>query len=307
MRTRRRLGALSLSVLLAAGLTGCMKVDMDLHLQSDDTVDGTMVMAVSAELAEMVGQDAETLADEMSADIGGNMTTGEVSTEPYDDGEFVGTTMTFEGESLASFTDAEDDSLTITREGDEFVVAGVLDLSGGGEELPAGMAESMDVKVAITFPGEVTEHDGELSGTTVTWVPSGAEVLEINARGSAVEGGMGGLPRTILLVAGLGLLVLLLAGLALFLVLRSRRGAASTQGDAATAYPTPTAYPAEAAAAYPPATAYPAPQPPVEPQAPPAPPAPAAAQPPVEPPPPVAAEPPVEPPPADPAPPQHQP
>src|SRR5665648_1063731 len=43
MRTRRLLGAAALTTFIAVGLTGCVKMDMQLDLQSDNTVDGTMV------------------------------------------------------------------------------------------------------------------------------------------------------------------------------------------------------------------------------------------------------------------------
>src|SRR5665647_3205871 len=46
MRTRRLLGAAALTTFIAVGLTGCVKMDMQLDLQSDDTVDGTMIFAI---------------------------------------------------------------------------------------------------------------------------------------------------------------------------------------------------------------------------------------------------------------------
>src|SRR5665647_1939927 len=64
MRTRRLLGAAALATFVAVGLTGCIKMDMQLDLKSDDTVDGSMIFAISSEVAQMAGQDAATLAEQ---------------------------------------------------------------------------------------------------------------------------------------------------------------------------------------------------------------------------------------------------
>lgn len=318
MRTRRLLGATALTAAVVVGLTGCMKIDMALTLNSDNTVDGTMIMAVSKDLASMMGQSPEDISESMAAEITpGPDEQGDFSHKPYDDGEFVGTEVTITGSALDSFTSTDGEEtgdIQIVRDGDEFVVTGVMDLTegavGSGEDLGMGaLGDSFEGRVAITFPGKVTEHDGELSGTTVTWVPKFGESTPINARGSAVEGG-GELP--IALIAGIGAAVLLLIGLVLFFVLRGRKSAAPA---VAAGYPTagyagyaptgtpgetyaPAGTPDQGYAPAPPAAAPPAPGyvPPVEATPYSAPPAPSA---PVEPPPapPAAAAPPA--PPAD--------
>jgi len=215
----------------------------------------------------------------------------------------------------------------VVRDGDEFVVSGTMDLTEaamGAESVP-GIGDSFDIKIAMTFPGKVTEHNGELSGNTVTWTPVYGEVNEFSARASALDGGGGGLSLPLLI--GIAAAALLVLGLVLFLVLRSRKGGQPAEA-VATAYPEPaTSYtPGQAQAPYapvappmgapaaPPMGAPPAPPaPPVE-QAPPAPPAPPVEQappappaPPVEQAPPAPPAPPVEQaPPAPPAPPVEQ-
>jgi hypothetical protein len=299
MRTRRLLGAAALT-LAAAGLTGCMKMDMQLDLQSDDTVDGTMIIAVSAELAELSGQSPEDLAEQMQSEmVPVDEGEGEWTSKPYDDGEFVGSEITFEGAPLNAMggESASPESLTIVREGDEFVVSGTLDMTDttGSAEDPMfeGMMDSFDIRIAVSFPGAVSEHNGELSGNTVTWVPVFGEVLEISARGSAVDGGGGsGLPW--LLIAGIVVGLLVILGLIVFFVLRSRKGqpaVATAYADPAMGYPAQPAAPAQpawtpdaAAPPAPPAETYQAPQatydqPPAPPAAPPAPPAPEAGPP----------------------------
>ena len=280
MRTRRLLGAAALTASVAVGLTGCMKVDMQMDLKPDDTVDGTMIFAISRDVAEMMGQDPETLAEEMGSEMGPTPDEGEFDQETYDDGDFVGTKVTFTDAPIDSFTAEEDsESITIVREGDEFVVEGVMDLSdtSGAEgmgDLGAGMADSMEVRIAISFPGKVTDHNGELDGNTVVWTPVYGERLEMSARGSAIEGG-GGSDLPIALIAGGAAALLLIIGLVLFFVLRGRgkKGAPAPLSPEGYAMPTYAA-PAQPAAGY---AAPPAPPAPAA--APPAPPAPAVAPP----------------------------
>ncbi|KGM14706.1 hypothetical protein N867_17300, partial [Actinotalea fermentans ATCC 43279 = JCM 9966 = DSM 3133] len=241
-------------------------MDMQLDLQSDDTVDGTMVFAVSSALAEMSGQDAESLAEQMageSFDMDEGTITG---TEPYDDGEYIGQKMTFEGEPLDSFGGATDGELSIVREGDEFVVSGTMDLSedalgtGGaeGDEMMSSLMEGFDIQISITFPGKVSEHNGELEGNTVTWTPQYGEANEISARGSAIEGG-GGSSLPLPLLIGIGAAVLVAAALIVFLVLRSRKNAVAQPAAAGYA---PAPFTPDAAQGYAP-TAPTAPAPPV--------------------------------------------
>src|SRR5450756_3192879 len=71
---------------------------------------------------------------------------------------------------------------SVVRDGDEFVVSGTLDMTEaamGAESMP-GLGDSFDIKIAMTFPGKVTEHNGELSGNTVTWTPVYGEVNELS-------------------------------------------------------------------------------------------------------------------------------
>ena len=55
------LSAAALSTLVVVGLAGCMKVDMQMKLQSDNTIDGTMIFGISSAAAEMMGEDAASL------------------------------------------------------------------------------------------------------------------------------------------------------------------------------------------------------------------------------------------------------
>ncbi len=263
---------------LALLLTGCLKLDMDLAIQTDDTVDGAVVFAVNKDVLELTGGSIEDLTGgetPFPSDVEG------VTTEEYDDGEFAGQRFSFDGVPIGVFASNEDDpdALSITREGDTFEVSGVLDLSqgatgatglGGAEQF----FESAEIRIAMTFPGEVIESNGAVDGNTVTWEPAFGERIEIQATGSAVEGGSSS--NTILWVV-IGLAVVALAVIVVAVVMMNRRKApeAAVPEGAGMAAPmaetAPAAPPAEVTPAVPPVSPTPEPVAP----APPAPPEPA--------------------------------
>ena len=278
VRTAARIGAL---VALAALLTGCIKLNMDLGINSDNTVSGSVQFGVQKELLDLTGQSVEDLlgtAAPFPSDAPG------VTVKPFDDGEFAGQEFTFDSVPLDEFnsgsiaggtgasgisgvTGASGDALNISREGDTFVVTGVLDLSSGlsGATGPFGgsggaqLFQSAQIKIAITFPGAVIDASGgQVDGNTVTYVPKFGERLEINATGSAIDngeaadvtgGGSDSNLMLILIIVGAVVVVLIVV----FLVLRSRR---NTGGDAGT----PTGF-GESAAASTPVGAAPPPAP----------------------------------------------
>jgi len=83
--------------------------------------------------------------------------------------------------------------------------------------------DGADLRLIVTFPGEVTEHNGTLSGNTVTWDAAEGQ-FDVSAVGSAVGGGGGGAN---FIVMALLIVVLLLAGLGIgiFFLMRSSKKA----------------------------------------------------------------------------------
>ncbi len=248
-RSAWRIGAFVALVFL---MTGCIKLNMNLGINSDDTVSGTVEFGVQKELLDLTGQNVEDL---LGSDAPFPSNAPGVTVEPFDDGEFAGQQFIFEdvpieefnssgiaGASGATSVAGAGDTLQIAREGDTFVVTGVLDLSSGlsGVTGPFGgtggaqFFESADIKIAITFPGEVLQATGgEIDGNTVTYVPEFGERLEINATGSAVDNGeaadvVGGSDSFLPLILIIGAIVLFLL-IVLLLVLRSRRNRADAE------------------------------------------------------------------------------
>jgi len=295
-RTAGRIGAFVALVFL---MTGCIKLNMNLGINSDNTVSGTVEFGVQKELLDLTGQNVEDL---LGSDAPFPSSAPGVTVEPFDDGEFAGQQFIFEDLPIEQFNSGgvagasgataggAGDTLQIARQGDTFVVTGVLDLSSGlsGATGPFGgtggaqFFESAEIRIAITFPGEVLQAPGgQIDGNTVTYVPEFGERLEINATGSAVDNGeaadvVGGsdsfLPL-ILIIGGVALVLLIV----LLLVVRARKNKGgqtpSGFGEAGSAA-APVSAPPGAPTSAPPTSAPPPSAPPPAPPMPPAPPPP---------------------------------
>lgn len=207
-------GRLAMIAALALLLTGCLKLDMDLKIGTDNTVSGSMIFAVNKDVLALTGGSVDDLLGSdtpLPSDVKG------VTSEDYSDDKFVGKKFTFDSVPITEFSDPTDpEALKITRDGDAFVVSGVLDLSQGtsgatgpmGGTGAAAFLDSAEIRIAITFPGEVISSNGTASGNTVTWQPKFGDRLEMSAKGSAIASG--GSSSTLLYVLiGVGVVVLI--------------------------------------------------------------------------------------------------
>jgi hypothetical protein len=208
-------------------LAGCVRVDMELEVSHQNTVSGSAILAVDDSLLELSGQSADELFQGM--DTTTDLPDG-ATVEPYEDDGFVGQRITFEEVALAEFSQGggmapSGEELSITREGDEFLVNGRLDMTssefGGGGEVPQQFLENIEFRIAITFPGSVSSSTGDVDGNTVTWTPQVGERTEIRAVASAIPSTSSLLP---IVLAVVGALVL---AFVLFLVVSRRRTPAS--------------------------------------------------------------------------------
>lgn len=210
-RTRRGIAA-AIAVLLTATLSGCFRLHMDAETTPEDTVDAVVVAAVSDEVRQAL--DATSMfgelgdLSEMFGDTGGlignldpaDMLPPATSEEPYSADGYTGSILRYEDVPFADFSF---DGFEIYRDGEEHIVRGQLDLGGSGISdltdgllsdltdglpIPGGLLSGVggggyDIEIAITFPGRVEQHTGELDGTTVTWEANSSS--EIYARASA--------------------------------------------------------------------------------------------------------------------------
>jgi len=208
-------------------LAGCMRLDVEMTVHSDDTVDASTLIAISDAAADQLGMEPATHWEQMEPQLTADLPEG-ATHELFSEDGFTGARITLPRSPLGEFSGVGADELSIVRDGDEFVMSGSMDLSDTDvDEFPDVDLSDMRLRVSVTFPGDVVEHDGTLSGRTVTWEPQPGQVTELNARASAGEAGPeeasgdGGFGRTAL-IAGLAVVVVG-GGTAVALVLKNRR------------------------------------------------------------------------------------
>jgi len=210
---------------LAMLMTACVKVDLNMQLHGDNnTVSGTMVFAVSRDLLALTGSSAQDLLGQITASAGPLPAGVGFQQSDYADAQFEGKTYTFHDVPIESFSrgTTAGESIAIQRVGDTFQVNGEIDLTpastGPLQPGTAQLAKNMQIRIAITFPGPVSQQSGgTISGNTVTWTPAFGEKTEIRAIGSAIGSGHGAVLWILI-----GLAVLLAVVVALVLM-RSRR------------------------------------------------------------------------------------
>lgn len=216
-----------MALLALAVCTGCLKLDADFVVSSEDTVSGEFTFAVARDLALAQGFSA-------SEDEPPEVTTGSVDSEAYDDGDYLGTTYIFDEVGLEDINTGaafgESNSMQLTRVGDEFQLSGGFDLTdalGGdsAEELAAeAFTDTFDGRIMFTFPGAVSESNGEVDGRSVSWELRLGENNPISAVASAEPGVLGivsEIPSWALIAAGVALIAVI-GGIGLLVVRRSR-------------------------------------------------------------------------------------
>lgn len=155
-------------------LTGCVRLEGELTVngtasEAPDTVSGTMLVAVSDEWAISQGQDPTNLSDAIAEELAANPNAG-VTGEPYAADGYTGTTFTLDEVPIERLSRSTDGALSVTREGDTYVVRGDLSvLNPGSDAEDTAEYWPWTAHVSITMPEEVTQHNGTLDGRTVTW------------------------------------------------------------------------------------------------------------------------------------------
>ncbi|WP_061963139.1 LppM family (lipo)protein [Demequina aurantiaca] len=216
---KQTLRILVLSVVSVVALSGCMRMEMSLELSDHDTASGSYVMAIKEGTGEQLGATSDQeAADELFGDLGDGIEGASV-TEYHEDG-YVGTKATFEDQTFADLNLNSDD-MRISREGDEYVVAGTY---GSGEAANLGeLPDDAVATLAITFPGKVAETNGTVEGNTVTWDLK-QQSDDLYARGAASgDSGM-----SLWLWLAIGFVALVVVAGVVVLILGSRRSPKAT-------------------------------------------------------------------------------
>lgn len=213
---RRVLAVAALAIATLVVLSGCVKVEAKLHVHADDTIDGTMTVAIAKSALSTMG----TTFDAAIAGSEPFETDEVVSSEPYEDDEFSGRTYTLAATPLDDFGS---DGLSITHADGVFTVDGTYSSSDEEATDPAADDTPMgQVSISMTFPGTVTSSNGTIDGSTVTW--TGAANADIPME--AVAKDSAGLPLPLLIGGGLGALLLIGLIVGSVVLVKRRRSAA---------------------------------------------------------------------------------
>jgi len=113
---------------LAMLMTGCIKVDLNMELNGDNTASGTMVFAVSRDLLALTGSSADDLLGQITASAGPLPSGVQFQESPYSDDRFEGKTYTFHDVPIDAFSQGTTagETISIKRVGDTFQVNGEI-------------------------------------------------------------------------------------------------------------------------------------------------------------------------------------
>lgn len=181
---RRALAAsAALAVLLAA--TGCLRLDLELTVRSDDTVGGTFTAAWSEEFLAEVEAGGNALSRSELDDFLEALMEGAPGRDrsDYREDGYVGRTARFTDRPLSEYADFGGDDwgyLRIEHRDRSYVLNGTWDLRTTGFLQVEDLTDA-EIIVSVNFPADVTDHNGELEGRTVTWRMSPGEEYRLHA------------------------------------------------------------------------------------------------------------------------------
>lgn len=181
-------------------LAGCVRTDADLTVSRTNTVSGTIYIlgALADESGEAQGAVATQVIAIEARVLPGlrdlpSVTASAVSPEPG----WFGTELVLDEVPIDKLMLGT--TQLITRDDGEFVVAGIVDVTGQPDvpvpaaegELPAGAAESR-IRLALSFPGDVSDVGGSsdlavVDGNTVTWETTYNTPVTLDATASATS------------------------------------------------------------------------------------------------------------------------
>src|SRR5438445_2197796 len=162
-----RVRAALVVVACLVGLTGCVKIDGDVKVGSNETVSGSMKVGVDKQLLQSSGQSLDKIRQEIESSIKSSATQG-VTCKSYEDDKYVGSNCTFDNVPFDKMGGASEDGVGFRKDGDKVKVS--VNAGSVGSNLPSGGSQP-DVNLKITMPGKILEHDdgANVSGRTATY------------------------------------------------------------------------------------------------------------------------------------------
>ena len=219
-------------------LTGCVKMDLALEINSDKTVSGSLIYAISDALADLgtTSEDTNPTTDLLDTSAEG------VTVTEYKENGYTGTKIILDRVPISAFNKqgGESGGFQITREENRITLKGELDLSSEvtdgsdisewGDALAKSLFATADLNISVKFPVKVLSTTGTISqdGRTVSWKPQIGEKIDLT---TTVE-----LPNRDLIVLGLiaAAVVFALIILLVFIKVRKRKNSSATNVEETT-------------------------------------------------------------------------
>lgn len=214
---KRLAQAVVLTLVAVVALSGCIRYNVDMTLSQDNTASGTIVIAVQKGVGQQMG--VATDQDALTQLFGESPFGPNFTPKDYKDGDWVGKSYTFDAVAITDLADLAS-IFAVTRDGDVFTVdgAGAPVTDDEKKQLPPGAESSL----SITFPGDVIESNGTISGKTVTW--NLFDMTDpVHATAKATSNGSGSSIPAWILLTGIAALVILVTGAVVIVVLMRRR------------------------------------------------------------------------------------
>ena len=200
-------------------------MDLALEINSDKTVSGTMIYAVSDALSELGTTSEES---DPTTDLFDTTAKG-VTISDYKQDGYTGTKIVLDRVPMEAFNKDGGDTgrFQIIREVNKITLKGELDLSSadtGGvddSEWGAALAKSLfataDLDISVKFPVKVISTTGTISedGRTVSWKPQLGEKVDLT---TTVE-----LPTQNFILGGIIIGIVAIVGVVLFVTTKARR------------------------------------------------------------------------------------
>jgi hypothetical protein len=218
MKNRVRTALVIMACLV--GLTGCVKLDGDLKVNSNETVSGTLQIGVDKQLVANSGQSLDAIRQQVEKGIKQTATEG-VTCKAFEDDKYVGSNCSFDNVPFADMGSSTDQGVGFRKDGDKFVVTVKQMNLGNGT---GGSTPVVDFK--ITMPGKILEHDSgaKIDGRTATY-----DSLDKLGNVSLTSEAGSSFPVWALIL--IIVLLLLGAGAVVFFVLRGRKAKAQQYGQ----------------------------------------------------------------------------
>jgi hypothetical protein len=190
------------TVLVLFTVTGCFRYRSAAVIDETGTVSGSVIIGYSPDLIRM-GEELNGPQSDPVADLrrfleagAASVSAGTAVVRPYVVDGFTGFETTFTDVATTDYLnllryeeqsgDSPDVLFQLDRRDGDYVFSAELEPARPDQmALPAKVFESVEITLSLTFPGPVSQANGEVSGNTVTWHPRLPDAPRLEAVGRA--------------------------------------------------------------------------------------------------------------------------